>query len=176
MRATRDLIMGASAGAPFAVPALDGTEVTIRPLRSAEAEEVQAATVAGINMTSNLDLTGAGGTPRVGQARPRGMRVRSGLLAGGMADAKMSLDLAGITSGQHRSWRLAAHYGLVDPAMSLSDVEKAPADVVAQIGVEVMRRSGLGAEDALRQFRDLAGGSDDPEPSDGGLPASPDAG
>jgi hypothetical protein len=168
VKATKDLITAGRAPVPFMVPALDA-EVTIRRLRASEAEEVQAAEMAGLKAGSKM--------PRRG-IRPTGHLAKGGVQRDEPEEITpdISLDLASIVTGTHRSNQLAMHYGLVDPAMSLAEVQGADAEVVEQIGEEVKRLSGIAETAAVRQFRGLTGGADGPSDPASGDTAGDDAG
>lgn len=163
-RATRELILQGRAPQPFAVPALDGAEVVLRALSASEAEDVQALEVEGISATQAV---GASAPAAVGQARPRGTSGQT-----------MEIAFDKVIRGTHRALIAAAAYGLVEPALTRAEVENIrPAEVVEQIGREVMARSGLGQAQAaqLREFRDDSGGSDDADPAPLRIAADDDA-
>lgn len=171
MKATKELILAGVAPEPFLVPALDA-EVVIRRLRAAEAEEVQAAVAAGMKIS--------GAMPRRGIQRPSDRLGKGGVQRSEPSEPQdepdVSIDLAGVVSGSHKANQLAAHYGLVDPVMSLAEVQRTDADIITQIGEEVIRRSGLSRAAAIREFRGLGGGPDDAGAPDGGDAAGEDAG
>lgn len=173
MKATKELVLAGVAPEPFLVPALDA-EVVIRRLRASEAEEVQAAVASG------MKISGQAPPPRRGIQRPADHLARGAVPRPEPqpepSEPDVTLDLAGVVAGSHRANQLAAHYGLVDPVMSLAEVQRTDADTVQQIGEEVIRRSGLSRAAAIREFRDLGGGSDDAGAPDGGDAAGEDAG
>lgn len=163
MRATRELLLAGAEPAPFAVPALGGAEVTIRALTSPQAAEIRAMQVRGIKISGKaleaaLDSSTAGG---IRPAKPRGS-------ASTAADA-MSMDMGDLVVGQAKALVAAAAYGLVEPALSIDELEASPNQAaVEQIGREVMERSGLGRGQAtaIAGFR-----GDEPGPVD--APAAP---
>lgn len=164
---TKERLLAGSTPEPFAVPALGGEQVLLRPLSSPEAGAVQSAQVSGIT-ASQTDAPKE--TGRVGQAAPRGAR---------RAKADLAIDFEKVISGNYRAEALATHYGLVEPALSLEEVDQIrPVEVVEQIGREVMRRSGLGADQAeqLARFRRLAERSSDADAPSEREPADDDAG
>ena len=172
MRATRELLLAGAEPAPFAVPALAGAEVIIRALTSPQAAEIRAMQVRGIKISGKaleaaLDASPAGG---IRPAKPRA--------SAGAADA-MSMDMADLVVGQAKALVTAAAYGLVEPAMSVDELEASPNQAaVEQIGREVMERSGLGRGQAaeIAGFRgDEPGPVDAPAPAGGHAPG-PDAG
>jgi hypothetical protein len=169
VKATKELILAGTAPEPFLVPALDA-EVMIRRLHEGEAEEVQAAQMTG------MKAGGAIPTQRPADRLAKGGIQRPAVRQSIEDEANVSIDLAGVVIGSHRANQLAAHYGLVDPAMSLAEVQKTDADIVQQIGEEVIRRSGLSRAAAIREFRGLGEGADDAGAPDGGDTAGEDAG
>jgi hypothetical protein len=172
-RATKDRILAGREPEPFAVPALDGDEVLLRPLSSPEAQAVQAAQVAGIHVSQALRARrpeGRVGEREAGRPQPR---------AAAAEDGKADIDLSEVVKGSYEANVLAAHYGLVDPALSVDELRQIrPTQVVEQIGQEVRARSGLGRNqaDELARFRELAGGTDDAGPAHVREPADGDAG
>jgi hypothetical protein len=169
MKATKDLILAGAAPAPFAVPALDGAEVILRRLHSGEAKEVQAAQMAGMKV--------GGDVPTRRGIRPPADHLDKGAIPRETAgEAQISLDLASVVGGSHEANQLAAHYGLVDPVMTLAEVQKADAPTIEEIGQEVIRRSGLSQAAAISQFRGLGRGPDDAGAPDGGDTSGENAG
>lgn len=170
MRATKELLLAGGQPAPFSVPALAGAEVMLRALSPTEAAEVQGTQTKGIHVAQALPASQPG-SGEVGRAKPRGLAP-----AGAQS---VDLNMSDLVQGNRAAHALAAHYGLVEPAMTLEEVQAVrPAQVVEQIGLEVMARSGLGRNQAeqLAQFREIAGGPDDAGDPAGGDPPGPDAG
>lgn len=172
MRTTKAQLLAGREPEPFAVPALGGDEVLIRPLSAAEAEDVQAAEVAGIKISGDAATVAQSGAKVIGQAAPRGARATA-------SQQKVEVDVASTIRGAAESLILAAAYGLVEPQLTVDEVRQIrPALAVEQIGEEVKARSGLGddTQRVLERFRPVGGGPGDaPAPPDGDA-AGQDAG
>ena len=165
--ATKERLLAGAKPEAFAVPGLGGEEVLLRPLSSPEAGAVQSAQVAGIRTSQERPATP--GPRKVGEAAPRGGRPK----------AELSIDFEKVIEGNYRAEALAAHYGLVEPTMTLAEIaEIRPVEIVEQIGREVMRRSGLGADQAeqISRFRELSERAGDADPAHEREPADGDAG
>lgn len=178
MRATKQEILGGGQAEPYVVKALNGDEVLLRPLSAAEAEEVQAAQVAGIRAKmSDLQGFAPGASGRVGEREPGRAQPRASSSSSSGTDPE--IDLSEVIKGSHRAQVLAAHYGLAEPALSLEEVQAIrPQQVVEEIGEEVMVRSGLGSAQGaqLQAFRDVTARADDAEAASEREPAGADAG
>jgi hypothetical protein len=168
MRATRELILAGSTPTPFIVKGLGGAEVLLRQLGPIQAGEIQAAKAGGIKASTAV-ITAATGKRETGLARPR---------AATAGDQKIDLDMAALVAGARRAQVLATHYGLVEPVLSLEEIEGLNASIVQEIGEEVMARSGVGGDRPaeLAAFLGQPGGPDDPGAPAGGDPAGLDAG
>jgi hypothetical protein len=177
-RATRDMILAGAAPAPYAVPALGGAEVLLRPLTAVEASEIRTLQVEGLKLAGPA-LTGMlGGAGDVADVVGRARRRAEEPVKESGEDG-ITVDLAALIAANGRAQVLAAAYGLVEPALTRAELEASPNPaVVEQIGAEVMRRSGLGRRQAgeIAGFREDARGSDDPAPAPLGSATGPDAG
>lgn len=163
---SKERLLAGAKPEPFAVSALDGGEVLLRPLSAPEAAEVQSAQVAG--------LSGAqpGAEPaQVGKAAPRGVGARS------RARPEVSISFAETVAGNYRAELLATQYGLVEPALSEEEIAALrPVAIVTEIGREVMRRSGIGQSAQIQQFRRVDGGAGDTHAPPDGEPSGADTG